>query len=285
MATINDDLDATPMGATAENVGRANSEEEDQDTRVKVMVRVRPVSSDEAMKGSKNITDVQTDKKLLTVESPGGKITGDIVAKQFTFDDVFDEKSQQKQVYASCASSCVDSVLNGYNATIFAYGQTGSGKTFTMDGLLDSEELQGIIPNTFKHIFNHIARSDVDVEFLVRVSYLEIYNDDIFDLLAPVSKDKHDANAKLDLRESIESGVHVQNLSFMTAKSEADMNRIMRQGKTKKTTGFTLMNDESSRSHSIFTIVVEGARGGHVRVGKLNLVDLAGSERQSKVRK
>ena len=89
----------------------------------------------------------------------------------------------QVDVYNRVARPIVDNVLEGYNGTIFAYGQTGTGKTFTMEGDRSVPELKGIIPNSFAHIFGHIAKADEDLKFLVRVSYLEIYNEEVRDLL------------------------------------------------------------------------------------------------------
>jgi len=169
--------------------------------------------------------------------------------------------------------------LNGYNGTIFAYGQTGAGKTHTMEGRPDPPHLRGIIPNSFQHIFDYVS-SARDQQFLVRASYLEIYNEEIRDLL---SKDPKNS---LELKENIDSGVYVKDLTSFVVKNVTEIDHVMQAGKKNRSVGATLMNQTSSRSHSIFTIVVECAesddRGDHIRVGKLNLVDLAGSERQSK---
>ena len=200
----------------------------------------------------------------------------------FTFDNTFGPTAQQKNIYDLTAAPIVESVMEGFNGTIFCYGQTGAGKTHTMEGQPDPPEEWGIMPNAFKHIFDDVAANDdASKQFLVRASYLEIYNEDIRDLL---SKDPHN---KKDLRESVDSGVYVQDLTSFVVKSAADLHNILRVGKKNRTTGATAMNQTSSRSHSIFTITVEtsevGADGeGHIRVGKLNMVDLAGSERLSK---
>ena len=174
-----------------------------------------------------------------------------------------------------------DSVLEGFNGTIFAYGQTGAGKSFTMEGAQDPPELQGIIPNSFKHIFEEIAVGGDKRQFLIRASYLEIYNEEIRDLLSK------DPKNRLDLKESVDSGVYVKDLTSFVVKSVDEIDHVMQAGKKNRSVGSTLMNQSSSRSHSIFTITVETGEAGadgeqHFRVGKLNMVDLAGSERQSK---
>ena len=198
-------------------------------------------------------------------------------AKNFSFDHVFGPNVEQKFIYDTCAASVVDGCLNGYNGTIFAYGQTGSGKTHTMEGRPDPPTLRGIIPNSFQHIFDHVSTSQ-DLQFLVRASYLEIYNEEIRDLL---SKDPKNS---LDLKENVDSGVYVKDLTSFVVKNVSEIDHVMQAGKKNRSVGATLMNQTSSRSHSIFTIVIECCEsgGGHIRVGKLNLVDLAGSERQSK---
>ena len=175
-----------------------------------------------------------------------------------------------------------DSVLEGFNGTIFAYGQTGAGKTHSMEGKMEPASERGIMPNAFKHIFDTInANQDPSKQFLVRCSYIEIYNEEIHDLLGK------DVDAKKQLKDSTDRGVYVKDLTTQVVKSAAEMDAVLQRGKKSRHTGATLMNATSSRSHSIFTITVETASEGmdgkgHIKVGKLNLVDLAGSERQSK---
>jgi len=174
-----------------------------------------------------------------------------------------------------------ESVLEGFNGTIFAYGQTGAGKTHTMEGLLDPPEQRGIIPNCFKHIFEAIATTRKGQQSLVRASYLEIYNEDIRDLLSK------DPTNKLELKENADHEVYVKELTTIVVKHATDLEQVLSAGKRNRVTGSTLMNQTSSRSHAVFTITVETSETSadgevHIRVGKLNLVDLAGSERQSK---
>lgn len=195
----------------------------------------------------------------------------------------------------------MQSVLEGYNGTVFCYGQTGAGKvslkfvvslfflcsyvpykfqTHTMEGVNEPSELRGIIPNTFEHIFDHIALNGSKDKYLVRASYFEIYNEEIRDLLS--SKPQ----ISLELKESPDSGVYVKDLTSTVVKSVEEIDNVLQKGKKNRIVGATLMNAGSSRSHSVFSIVVEccssDEQGEHIRVGKLNLVDLAGSERQSK---
>ncbi|KAJ3027917.1 UNVERIFIED_CONTAM: Kinesin-like protein kif3b [Siphonaria sp. JEL0065] len=245
-----------------------------------VCVRCRPFSEKEKerVSGAKKCVQIQPDRGAVSLQSP--KNEEDI--KNFTFDAAFDENCTQIEVYNSTARIIVDAVLNGFNGTVFCYGQTGTGKTFSMQGISNVPHLRGIIPNAFNHIFDHIARSK-HKKFLVRVSFLEIYNEEIRDLLVKKSK------GGLELKEHPETGVYVKDLSGYVVKSVAEMEQLMTVGNNARSVGATLMNETSSRSHSIFTITIESSESGggvdgedRFVLGKLHLVDLAGSERQSK---
>eukprot|EP00158_Paraphelidium_tribonemae_P007080 Partr_v1_DN28102_c0_g1_i2_m55385 putative Kinesin family member len=203
--------------------------------------------------------------------------------KTFTFDSVFGIDSVQTDVYKQSAYPIIEAVLDGYNGTIFAYGQTGSGKTHTMMGELSSQENYGILPNAIQHIFTHISQKGSSTNFLVRATFLELYNEEIRDLLSPDFK-------KLDLKEDA-NGVYVKDGSSFVIQNAEELMKLVDKGNSKRVVAATAMNATSSRSHSIFTITVESADkiegaaedgDSHVRVGKLHLVDLAGSERQSK---
>jgi len=215
-----------------------------------------------------------------TTRSPCRSRTLRKFRNNFTYDAVYDTDSTQQVVYNESAFSLVESVLEGYNGTIFAYGQTGCGKTHTMVGDYGEEDTKGIIPKAFSHIFGFINSSEDDTKFLVRCSYLEIYNESILDLLGG------DHDAKHDVKEDPDKGIYVNNLTNVIVKSVPEIEKIMNAGMRHRKVGQTAMNDQSSRSHSIFTIYIEtsiikdGAQ--KIKAGKLNLVDLAGSERQSK---
>uniref|UniRef100_A0A9J8CIP1 Kinesin-like protein n=1 Tax=Cyprinus carpio carpio TaxID=630221 RepID=A0A9J8CIP1_CYPCA len=245
---------------------------------VKVVVRCRPLNEKEKMMGHKQSVAVDEIRGTITVNKLD--MTSE-PPKTFTFDTVFSPDSKQLDVYNLTARPIVDSVLEGYNGTIFAYGQTGTGKTFTMEGVRAVPELRGIIPNSFAHIFGHIAKAEGDTRFLVRVSYLEIYNEEVKDLLGK------DQMQRLEVKERPDVGVYIKDLSGYVVNNADDMDRIMTLGHKNRSVGATNMNEHSSRSHAIFTITIECSEKGvdgdqHVRMGKLHLVDLAGSERQGK---
>ncbi|EDV25164.1 Kinesin-like protein KIF3A [Trichoplax sp. H2] len=247
---------------------------------VQVAVRCRPLNEKEKNDRQAHVIKVNEANGTVTLNTEHSR-TGDHGSKTFTFDTVFGSDSKQVDVYNQTARKIVESVLEGYNGTIFAYGQTGTGKTFTMEGVRSTPELRGIIPNSFAHIFGHIAKSQGDARFLVRVSYMEIYNEEVRDLLGK------DQNARLEVKERPDVGVYVKDLSAFVVNNADDMDKIMNIGNKSRSVGATDMNAQSSRSHAIFSITVECSEKGpdgeqHVRVGKLHLVDLAGSERQTK---
>ncbi|KAI9222830.1 P-loop containing nucleoside triphosphate hydrolase protein [Blastocladiella britannica] len=249
---------------------------------IKVCLRCRPFNDKEKAGGFSRIVTFGSSVSL-TVANPRDLTD----TKQFTFDAVFDEASQQRIVYDATARSIVDSVLQGFNGTIFVYGQTGTGKTHSMQGVPTNPDLRGIIPNAFHQVFNHIS-STPDRQFLVRVSFLEIYNEEVRDLLvSPAQR----PTGSLEVKEHPENGVYVKDLQALPVQSVADMDALMERGNKHRAVAATEMNATSSRSHSIFTITIEssarttdenGEEASHVVAGKLHLVDLAGSERQSK---
>ncbi|CAM1306070.1 KIF17 (predicted) [Pycnogonum litorale] len=244
---------------------------------VKVIVRSRPINKRER--------DLQC-KNVLKIESTNGQCSlynikdANLPPKHFTFDGAYDVSSTTEQIYNEIAFPVVEGVTEGYNGTIFAYGQTGCGKSFTMQGIENSQAQKGIIPRAFEHIFEAIATAE-STKFLVHASYLEIYNEEIRDLLGKDSK------KKLELKEHPEKGVYIPGLSVHGVHNVKECDVIMKKGWNNRSVGATLMNADSSRSHSIFTIYLETMQmkednEEHIRKGKLNLVDLAGSERQAK---
>ncbi|XP_032356722.1 kinesin family member 3Cb [Etheostoma spectabile] len=245
---------------------------------VRVVVRCRPFSRREVTVGCENILQIDDRLGQITLKNP--KAPPDEPRKVFTFDSVYGLESKQRDIYDDAVRPLVESVLQGFNGTIFAYGQTGTGKTHTMQGVSNDPEMRGVIPNSFQHIFTQISRSQ-NQKYLVRSSYLEIYQEDIRDLLCK------DNNKKLELKENPDFGVYVKDLSSVVTKNATEIEHVMNIGNQSRAVGFTNMNERSSRSHAIFVITVECSELGpdgedHIRVGKLNMVDLAGSERQSK---
>ncbi|XP_053500143.1 kinesin-like protein KIF3B isoform X7 [Ictalurus furcatus] len=246
---------------------------------VKVVVRCRPMNEKERASNFERVVSMDVKLGQIVVRNPRSGFTHEH-PKVFTFDSVYDWNSKQVDLYDETFRPLVDSVLLGFNGTIFAYGQTGTGKTYTMEGVRNDPEKRGVIPNSFEHIFTHISRSQ-NQQYLVRASYLEIYQEEIRDLLAK------DQSRRLELKERPDTGVYVKDLSSFVTKSVREIEHVMNVGNQNRSVGSTNMNEHSSRSHAIFVITIECSELGpdgenHIRVGKLNLVDLAGSERQTK---
>ncbi|KAK7067890.1 Kinesin-like protein kif3a [Halocaridina rubra] len=189
---------------------------------VRVVVRVRPLSDKEIQAGYKSL--VATDDRNCSIHVTNPSAAEGEPPKVFTFDSVFGEDSKQVDVYNLAARPIVENVLEGYNGTIFAYGQTGTGKTFTMEGVRSIPEKKGIIPNSFAHIFGHIAKAEEDKKFLVRVSYLEIYNEEVRDLL------RQDQSVRLEVKERPDVGVYVKDLLTHVVHNADEMDKIMTLG-------------------------------------------------------
>uniref|UniRef100_A0A669P8A5 Kinesin family member 15 n=1 Tax=Phasianus colchicus TaxID=9054 RepID=A0A669P8A5_PHACC len=246
---------------------------------IKVYVRVRPPSEGTAL------TDGDQGLCLSVLSSNTIRLHSKPEPKIFTFDYVANMETTQESVFSSVAKSIVESCMNGYNGTIFAYGQTGSGKTFTMMGPSDSDNfthsLRGVIPRSFEYLFFLIEREKEKAgsgkSFLCKCSFIEIYNEQIFDLL-------DSASAGLFLREHIKKGVFVDGAVEQVLSSAAEAYQVLTMGWRNRRVASTSMNRESSRSHAVFTITVESMEKNNdivnIRSSLLNLVDLAGSERQ-----
>lgn len=246
---------------------------------VKVVVRCRPMNKKEQEAKYEKVVSIDVRLGQISVRNPREASAND-PPKVFSFDAVYDWNAKQRELYDETFRPLVDSVLQGFNGTIFAYGQTGTGKTYTMEGVRRDPERRGVIPNSFEHIFTHISRSQ-NQQFLVRAAYLEIYQEEIKDLLS------EDQSHRLELREKPDTGVYVKDLFKYITRNVREIEDVMDRGNQNRSVGATNMNEHSSRSHAIFVITVECSELGedgenHIRVGKLNLVDLAGSERQAK---
>lgn len=195
----------------------------------------------------------------------------------FTFDKVFGENSTQEQIFDE-VRGVVGAVMDGFNGAVMAYGQTSAGKSHTMEGSsLWEPELQGIIPRCINLLFEEINRAESSLHFQVIVSYFEVYCEKVRDLLNPQA-------VNLKVRETKENGFMVQDITEMYCTDRDSVMRVLEFGKTNRASAPTLMNAESSRSHSILSILVDqrNSSTGRERKGVLYLVDLAGSEKVSK---
>lgn len=253
-----------------------------------VAIRMRPLNKTEGEK--QRIWKVLPKYNSVTQTTSTGKPLSERVTGRtfFTFDKVFGEDADTCQVYDCVVKGIVSSVVNGLNGTVFAYGQTSSGKTYTMQGsgtIQDgASSAGGIVHMAARDIFTHI-QAQPDRMFLVRTSFLEIYNEEVRDLLST-------SNQTLQIREDPRRGVFVQSQEEMVTDFESLL-KMLFQGEKSRAVAATGMNERSSRSHTIFRITIESREkeerndddgyssssgDGAVRVSTLNLVDLAGSE-------
>jgi len=265
--------------------GANNGARKKDKQNISVYVRCRPFSEEEKRTGvAKVVTCNHTDVELK--ERATGS-SGQHLTKKFSFDRVFSPAADQIEVYQEVVAPVVKEALQGYNCTVFAYGQTGTGKTFTMEGersetsySWDADPLSGIIPRCIHQIFDTLESTGT--EFAVRVSYLELYNEELFDLLS--NSDNVESGMRLKLFEGNDKALVIQNLSENSVRTKHEVYKVLAKGTAKRKTAETQMNAHSSRSHSIFIVTIHmkeyNVNGEEelIKTAKLNLVDLAGSE-------
>ncbi|XP_025238804.1 kinesin-like protein KIF13A isoform X4 [Theropithecus gelada] len=259
------------------------------DTKVKVAVRVRPMNRRELELNTKCVVEMEGNQTVLHPPPANTKQGERKPPKVFAFDYCFwsmDESNTtkyagQEVVFKCLGEGILEKAFQGYNACIFAYGQTGSGKSFSMMG--HAEQL-GLIPRLCCALFKRISLEQNESQtFKVEVSYMEIYNEKVRDLLDPKG-----SRQSLKVREHKVLGPYVDGLSQLAVTSFEDIESLMSEGNKSRTVAATNMNEESSRSHAVFNIIItqtlydlQSGNSGE-KVSKVSLVDLAGSERVSK---
>ena len=237
---------------------------------VNVICRFRPINDLERTSGNEQTCDF-TSPTSLTFHSSREKNV-----YRFNFDRIFPPSSTQQDIYDFGVKGIIDSVLDGYNGTVLAYGQTSSGKTYTMQGEMEEQSRQGIIPRMISHVFKHIYKNE-GTDFMIKVSMIEIYQEKIRDLL-DVSR------VNLNIREDTIKGIYVDGVSERYVGCPNDVLALLEMGSANRAQAATNMNEHSSRSHSIFILTINQTNKieGYSKIGKLYLVDLAGSEKISK---
>ncbi|CAK9801954.1 Kinesin-like protein KIF13A [Anthophora quadrimaculata] len=255
--------------------------------KIKVAVRVRPFNRRELELGTQCVVEMSGQQTILQHPTTMDKIERN-KPKTFAFDHCFysldpsaENFASQDVVFDALGRDILDNAFQGYNACIFAYGQTGSGKSYTMMG---SGENKGIIPRLCDNLFDMIAKQQSsELTYKVEVSYMEIYNEKVHDLLDPQPKKQ-----SLKVREHNVLGPYVDGLSRLAVTSFQDIDNLMAEGNKSRTVAATNMNSESSRSHAVFSVILTqtltaskiGVSGE--KVSRMSLVDLAGSERAAK---
>lgn len=245
---------------------------------VQVVVRVRPKNAREIREEGKDVVMLDHSTNSVSVDEGSGTM------RTFAFDGCYDNKFSQRQIFNDSILPVVETVINGYNSTIFAYGQSGTGKTHTISGDLNDPDQYGVIPLSLEYIFNYIKeQQSPNLEFGVNVSFVEIYLGKCRDLLVDHGPNSDGAH-NLELRENAQKLFYVQGLSSRVIDSIAAGMRLMDEGLGRREVKSTKLNNTSSRSHAVFSMNIRR----HDKVAdtrteaKLLLVDLAGSERQSK---
>uniref|UniRef100_A0A3Q2FYK3 Kinesin-like protein n=1 Tax=Cyprinodon variegatus TaxID=28743 RepID=A0A3Q2FYK3_CYPVA len=257
-------------------------------SHVKVVVRVRPTNDIEKKENCRNVVQV-VDSHMLIFDPKeedmscfgAQRVRGRNLNKRankdlkFVFDHVFDENSTQVDIFENTTKGVLDGLMNGFNCTVFAYGATGAGKTHTM---LGSQNDPGVMYRTMKELFKRMDDAKEEKEFTVAFSYLEVYNEQIRDLLANVGP--------LAVREDSSKGVVVQGLTLHKPKSAEHILEALDSGNRIRTQHPTDMNATSSRSHAVFQIYLRqqdktASINPNVCIAKMSLIDLAGSEKAS----
>ncbi|XP_055305223.1 chromosome-associated kinesin KIF4 [Sitodiplosis mosellana] len=246
------------------------------DDTVKVAVRIRPMIDLERGRGCRSIVSKTATQPQVVVSS------GIKTSEMYTYNYVFAPEDTQEMIYENAVRTMVLQLFDGYNVTILAYGQTGSGKTHTMgttfNGVEDEE--MGVIPRAVGEIFNKIITMETDVDFTVNSSFVELYQEKLYDLLSSNQREQ----SIVDIRE-VEGKVIIPNLTEKIVKDTESTFKCLMEGSKQRAVGATKMNNESSRSHAIFTITVQKIPKddpASATIAKFHLVDLAGSERAKK---
>nr|XP_034987485.1 kinesin-like protein KIF19 [Zootoca vivipara] len=243
-----------------------------------VALRIRPINAAEVEEGANIIAHRLGDQMVVLMdpmEDPDDVLRANRSReKAFIFDMVFCHRATQEEVYLSTTKNLVEGVISGYNTTIFAYGPTGAGKTYTMLGT-DSEP--GIYIRTLNDLFRAIEATSGDMDYSVCMSYLEIYNEVIRDLLNPSS-------GFLELREDSKGSIQIAGITEVSTTNAQEIMQLLTKGNKERTQEPTAANKTSSRSHAVLQVLVKQTSrvkdiNEEVRVGRLFMVDLAGSER------
>lgn len=284
----------TPKASERTKNGDSNGtsrHDKEKGVNVQVLLRCRPFNEDELKANVPQVINCNEQRREVSVyQSTASKN----IDRTFTFDKVFGPNSQQSELYDQAIVPIVNEVLDGYNCTIFAYGQTGTGKTYTMEGggkKAKNGEFpsdSGVIPRAVRQIFETLEAQSA--EYSMKVTCLELYNEEITDLLAPdeFPRPFDDKSKKpIALMEDGKGGVFVRGLEEEIVCSANEIYTLLERGSSKRRTAETLLNKQSSRSHCIFSITIhikEVTPEGEelIKCGKLNLVDLAGSENISR---
>ena len=291
-------MDDSTTKQTSDNISHTNTEQISRSTETKhiplnetiqIFLRLRPCRN-----GSLKHEHIEINSSLTSVDvkvpiKEEGYVNNTIRKHTFKFDKIFDCATTQDQIFDEVAKDVIDSAIDGYNGTIFAYGQTGSGKTYTITGGVESISMRGIIPRALSYIFEETKKRTL-FTWKVYISYLEIYNNDGYDLLSDTGAGGTQRRFELEslprvrIRENKSRQLILTNLSIHEIDNFQEGMALLMLGDDNRVVAETPKNDASTRSHCLFMIQIESQKIGEdlKTLSKLHIVDLSGSEKPSK---
>ena len=271
----NENINSNNAFITEPPIEKNNYLKNNQKSQITIAIRIRPLSQNEKeLSDIESVTAINSNSLSVSSENSSKK-NSQIKYQQFFFDYVFDKTATQQEIYTKTTKNLLESIIEGYNATVFAYGATGSGKTYTMLGINENE--RGIMPRSVIDLFKMLNKRK-NKEFRLSVSYVEIYNEEIRDLLGN--------REELKLHEDPTKGVIIQGVKEIFVDNVDNFFDILYKGNQKRTVGKTNANETSSRSHALLKINIEnkdkeGPNSSNINCGRFILVDLAGSEKNN----
>ena len=281
-----------------DNISHANTDTISQTTEqkrtplnetIQIFLRLRPCRNGSYKHDHIEINSSMTSVDVRVPVKEEGYINNTIRKHTFKFDKIFDCPTTQEQIFNEVAKDVIDSAIDGYNGTIFAYGQTGSGKTYTITGGVESISMRGIIPRALSYIFEETKKRTL-FTWKVYISYLEIYNNDGYDLLSDTGAGGTQRRFELEslprvrIRENKSRQLILTNLSIHEIDNFQEGMALLMLGDDNRVVAETPKNDASTRSHCLFMIQIESQKIGEdlKTLSKLHIVDLSGSETPSK---
>ena len=252
-------------------------------SNVKVFCRIRPENEKEHSTGLGLCIEPTSENSLkiiidnLSINTGLKENYNEKSSQDFTFDKVFPSDTTQSTIFEKVAKPLISAAFEGINGTLFCYGQTSSGKTYTMEGIPTDDILMGVIPRMMQLIFDKISSGSPDIEFSVKCQYYQIYNEKIQDLIDTRKTD-------LAIREDKNKGIWVEDCTEEYVESEQEMFNFFQNGASNRAVASTKMNALSSRSHSLFAVIIyqRNIITESSKTGKIYFVDLAGSEKMGK---
>ena len=276
---------------TNTNMSSPNQEpkKESLNETIQIYLRLRPCRNGSYKHEHMEINSSQTSIDVRVPINEQGYVNNTIRKHTFKFDKIFDCATTQEQIFNEVAKDVIDSAIDGYNGTIFAYGQTGSGKTYTITGGVESISMRGIIPRALSYIFEETKKRTL-FTWKIYISYLEIYNNDGYDLLSDTGAGGTQRRFELEslprvrIRENKSRQLILTNLSIHEIDNFQEGMALLMLGDDNRVVAETPKNDASTRSHCLFMIQIESQKIGEdvKTLSKLHIVDLSGSEKPSK---